>query len=471
MKAPVNKKERGSVLATVVVIAAFLFLLTGVVYTYYRMNANTALYRMNRIRAQAAAESGIALAVHYLASLSRMPDTTEPFPVMMEGDSSGWTLLPWGQRCQIVIDPINGSFGELANGAAEIRARGISGSQTRSIYARVSPSYSSSYALLTSQGISEGFFTDGRVVNGPVHSNGPIWFTSYSPDSTGDPYVEMVSTTSQGGFIFSSSGRSEVPHPEGSNTWVRPYARLSQGRPFWRTSAPPVDLGRLGEHFRRLSSSTVSQTTVSVNAPRVIIDGDRLLYRTSETAPEEAVSIADADLIIIRNGFSSVILKTGARPGHPVTVLCPGDIHLGGQIDGGVPGSGGPMGIVSLGDIVIPADPDLTGTSDWPGRWQIETDGALMVRAALAIPYGDLQAQTPYLPSRMTRVTVSGSLTQVQMGRLSSANSGYELGISWDQGLGALHPPHFPMLGRWNVFSWLVDPPDQGDIDITDDLV
>jgi hypothetical protein len=95
----------------------------------------------------------------------------------------------------------------------------------------------------------------------------------------------------------------------------------------------------------------------------------------------------------------------------------------------------------------------------------------MMVRAALAIPYGDLQAQTPYLPSQMTRITVSGSLTQVQMGRLSSANSGYELGISWDQGLGALHPPHFPMLGRWNVFSWLVDPPDQGDIEITDDLV
>lgn len=463
--------RRGSILATVVVIAAVMFLLTGVVYTYFRMNSNTAVFRMSRIRAETAAESGIALAIHYLSAMETMPNDGQPFTLDMEGDSSGWIQIPYGGRCFIVIDPVNGSVSANSNGAVEIRSRGISGSITRDIYARAAPAYPTSYALLTSEGIPEGFFIDGRVVNGPVHSNGIITFSSYSSDSTGDPYVDMISTTSQGGFFFTSGGRSEVPHPEGSNIWIRPYNRLRQGNPFWRLFDPVIDFSRMGDYFRSLSFGTIQHDALRIDCERILIEGQRAVYKSSETGTETAVDISDISLLVIRNGFSPVMLKCISRPDHPITIVAPNDLLIGGPIDGGSVGSGGPMGLVSIGDIIIPADPDLTGGSDWPGRWQIETDRGFMIRASMVIPYGSFRAQQPYIPQDIQRITIYGGLTQSEMGRLSSANSGYQLGISWDQGLGALHPPYFPLLGRWNIYSWLIDPPEQGDTNMEDDLV
>ena len=466
-----NEGRRGAILATVVVIATVMFLLVGVAYTYFAMNSRTMIYTTSRARALTRAEAGVALALHYLQSLDEKPAAGEPIILEMEADSSGWTLLPGGGRALVVIDPLNSSGGPLSNGAVQIRSRGIAGGITMDIFAGAAPAYPSSYALLTDRGIGSGFFTDGRTVNGSIHSNGVICFSSYTPDSTDDPSGEMFSTTSQGGFQFGDAGLSDVPHPDGSSIWVRPYSRHRQGSPFWRPNAPPIDFTRMTQYFRGIAYGGESSGVIRISGQRVLLDGERLRFKQSENGDERAVALSNVDVVIIDNGFSSVTIKSIQRLQHPLTIIAKNDLIIGGGIDGSASGSGGPLGLVSLGDIIVAQDPDVSGSNDWSGQWDIETDHAFLIRASLAVPSGSFRAQVPYEPGEMTRVTVNGSLTQSEMGRLSSANSGYELGISWDQGLGALHPPHFPMLGRWNVYSWLVDPPNRGDSDIEDDLV
>ncbi|MCK5841753.1 MAG: hypothetical protein KAH31_06285 [Candidatus Sabulitectum sp.] len=463
--------ERGSALAMVVVVAAVLFILTGVVYTYSQMNARTVIFKMNRIRAATAAEAGTALALHHLSFMESVPADGEPFVLSMEGDSSGWIGLPDCGKFFVVIDPVNWSTGLCSNRAVEIRSRGISGDVTRDINIKAAPAFPSSYALLTEDGIPEGYFVDGRVVDGPVHSNGIIHFSSYSPDSTEDPYVSMISTTSRGGFRFAGAGISDIPHPAGSSIWVRPFTRHRQGSPYWQATSSEIDFEHMAEHFRSFVSGSHSGQSdiLRISAERILVEGGRLLIKENQNAPQRTVDLEGINLIIVRNGFSSVMVKTIRRPDHPMTIIATHDLALGGGIDGGVVGSGGPLGLVALGDIVIPADPDETGGSDWPGRWEIETDRAFLVRACLAAPSGSLKALVPYSPTEQTRLTVAGSLVERTMGRLSSGNSGYQLGNSWDQGLGVQHPPYFPMLRRWNTYSWIIDPPEMEDYNIEDD--
>lgn len=462
-------RERGAILATVVVTATVLFILVGVAYTYFSMAVRATVFTMNRTRALVAAETGVNLAVHYLESLETLPETGDPIVFEMAGDSSGWTALPGGGRAMIVMDPHNRMGGFCDNGAVEVRCMGISGDVTREIRAGVAPAYSSSYALLTSTGIPEGFFVDGRMVNGAVHSNGPIYFSSYSPDSTGDPYADMLSSTSEGGFFIAGAGNTDNPHPDGSSVWVRPYWKHRQGNPYWQPVTPAVDFNRMTQYFRNLVHSTTSAGTVHISAARIIIEGNRLRYRESESSEDRLLELNGINLVVIDNGFGPVMIKSSQRTEHPITFLTRNNLIIGGGIDGSAAGSGGPMGLVALGDIVIAADPDETGGSDWTGRWQIETSESFVIRASLAAPSGSFRAEVPYSPEEIARVSVTGSLTENSMGRLSSVNSGYELGVTWEQGLGALHPPFFPLLGRWNIYSWLIDPPLQGDSKIEDD--
>ncbi len=448
-----------------------MFLLTGVVYTYFKMNANATVFRMNGLRASVAAEAGVALAVHYLSTLQTMPESMDPFLLEMEGDSAGWITFAEGEGFKVVIDPVNIAGGRLSNGAVEIRARGLAGNETRDLFVRAAPAYPSSYSLLTCDGIPQGFLTDGCVLNGPVHSNGTVTFSSSTADSTDDPFVEMVSTTSEGGFYFAGSGRSEVPHPAGSSVWVRPYSRHIQGAPWWRNTAPAVDFQRMREHFSSLISSGGGSQVVTVAAERVLIDGNTLICRESENSQDFSVDISQADVVILRNGFAPVMIKSVGIPDRQVTLLAANDLLIGGSIDGGAVSAGGLLGLVAMGDVIIAADPDETGDSDWRGMWQIETDHALLLRTSVVIPAGELRAEIPYLPDEASRITINGSLTQKSMGRLSSAGSGYQLGISWDEGLGVKHPPGFPMLGSWNIYSWLTDPPEREDSSMEDDLV
>ena len=73
------KKNRGSALAIVVGVAGVLFILTGVVYTYFKMNASASIFRMNSIRAAVAADAGTNLALHFLSTMENYSDETTPF--------------------------------------------------------------------------------------------------------------------------------------------------------------------------------------------------------------------------------------------------------------------------------------------------------------------------------------------------------------------------------------------------------
>ncbi len=425
---------------------------------------------MNRIRAATAAEAGTALAMHHLAFMQSLPESEQPFFLSLDGDSAGWIELPDCGSFFVVIDPINGSTGLLNNGAVQVRSRGLAGDVTRDINISAAPSYPSSYALLTDNGIPEGYFIDGRIVNGPVHSNGLIHFSSYSPDSTDDPSVVMVSTAREG-FSFSGGGITDVPHPEGSSVWVGPYSHHRQGSPYWRVSAPQVDFSEMYLHFRNLVTGSLQSNAVRITAERILIQGNSLLFKANRNAEQRTIDLTGVNLVIVRNGFHPVMVKTIYRPDHPLTIIATNDLVIGGTIDGGAIGAGGPLGLVALGDILIPADPDEAGGDDWPGRWAIETDQSFLIRACLVTPSGSFKAKVPYFPEVLARISLTGSLTQQTMGRISSGNSGYEMGNLWDPGLGALHPPYFPMLDDWTVYSWIIDPPEEEDFEIEDDAV
>ncbi len=226
----------------------------------------------------------------------------------------------------------------------------------------------------------------------------------------------------------------------------------------------------MDSHFRGLLSSS-GPNTLRVSAQRLLLDGNRVRFKESLNSPERSLDITEATLIIADNGFAPVVVKSLQPTQHPLTVMTRNGMIIGGPVDGGTVGSGGPLGLVSMGDVIIADDPDATGSPDWPGQWNIETDRPFLIRASIAVPNGTLRAEVPYRPQERTRVTVNGSLTQRLMGRMNSAASGYDLGVSWDQGLGGLHPPHFPLLGRWNIHSWLIDPPRDENYDMGSDMV
>ncbi len=438
-----RRGQRGAILATVVIIAGVLFILVGVAWTYFTMAARTAAFATGRTRALASAEAGVALAIHYLQSLEEKPSSGEPFPVIMDGDSSGWTVLPGGGRARIVIDPYNMTGGPWQNGAVQIRTMGLSGEYTRSITAGAAPAYPSSYGLLTAEGIPQGFFVDGRIVNGAVHSNGPIYFSSSSPDSTGDPHGEMFSTTAEGGFHFSGWGRWDTPHPEGSSIWVMPYARHRQGSPYWRPAAPAIDFARMDSQFRGLLSSS-GPNTVRVSARRLLLDGNRVRFKESLNSPERSLDITEATLIIADNGFAPVVVKSLQTTQHPLTVITRNGMIIGGPVDGGDSWLRGAPGACIHGGCNHSRRPGCHGLAGLARSVEHRDRQPLPHQASIAAPNGSLRAEVPYRPEERTRVTVNGSLTQRRMGRMNSAASGYDLGVSWDQGLGGLHPPIFP---------------------------
>ncbi|MCD6589127.1 MAG: hypothetical protein J7K88_11315 [Candidatus Fermentibacteraceae bacterium] len=135
------KQQRGSALALVVGAASVLFVLTGVVYTYFQMNARTHLFKMNRVRAEMAAEAGTALALHHLASMESIPQAGAPVVLPLETDSAGWISLPDCGSFRVVIDPMNGLGGLCSNGAVEVRSQGMSGDVIRDIELRAAPAY------------------------------------------------------------------------------------------------------------------------------------------------------------------------------------------------------------------------------------------------------------------------------------------------------------------------------------------
>lgn len=436
---------RGAVLAVVVAVGAVMMLLALAAFMYFRSNAGTAVFQRDRIFAEYAAESGVQLALHHLKTVDELPrEFFEPF--------SEDIVLPEGSAASVRVVPFFAGEPLTGNGAVEIRSRGTYRSQEYRIIVRAIPRYLSGFALVTDSDIPNGFFAQGAVVDGPVHANGIVFFDSTSPDSTGDPWIESVSTTGEGGFYFSDTGYSTDPHPPGSRTWVRPWPRHNQGRPFWSPDREPVDMASAANAIIAASGGAVH-----IAASRILLDGNRLLYRTGVGAAPETLSLAGVHILTVSGGYGGVVVKSTRPLTAPLTIVSMNDMVIGGTITGAPAGLGGPLGLVAMGDIVIETDPELLHQYDWEPPWDIETASSFVIRASLAAPRGTIRARRAGYPTEAARLTVHGSLAVAEFSWTPSGTIGHSLGIAMDQGLKTHHPPGFPQVWKWEPTSWDLD--------------
>ncbi|MFO7949262.1 MAG: hypothetical protein R6U36_02710 [Candidatus Fermentibacteraceae bacterium] len=462
--------RRGAALAMAFALGMVLFVLVGAAFVLFRTNAESYSRSRRRLQSLKAAEAGAMLSMHALAAEPGLIEGLGPFRLEMEGDSAGWIELPGsGDRVRVVVDPSNSS-GERDNGLVEIRSRGMSGGLTRDVVIRAAQDYPSRYILLCDDDLPRSLLTDGYHLDGPLHCNGRIHFSSSTPDSTGDPYVSRVSTTEEGGIYFADCGRASVPHPPGSAVWVRPYATLRQGRPYWSDCADSVSFGLLEERFLDNIGRPPQGEAISFSGGgRLLLDGEWAYLKGGPEEPADTMSLRGISILVHGSSFNPLYVKTRRRPESALTIYSRSDIYIAGQVDGPTVSTGGPLALVTMGDIVVARDPDLYGQTDWPDPWDIETDGNLGVRAVLAAPDGALRAQDPGALPRMRRLSVTGSLIQRRFGRTGSFGSGYDLRLTYDRGLAGVHPPGFPPLGRWMMLSWRQDA-DYGDGSMEDDM-
>ncbi|MEN8208768.1 MAG: hypothetical protein ABFR50_05915 [Candidatus Fermentibacteria bacterium] len=450
--------RRGAALVLVFVVTLVMSLLVAALYVLFADNASTQEYAEERIEARFTAEAGIRMAVYLLSLETELPVTTNPY--YMPDDSSGWITMPGLEgRALVVIDPRNAVANPRAVRGMELRGRGSSGSTVMDVIMHYAPDTPSRYALLVDEAIPAGFFIDGRMVKGPVHCNGIIEISSISPDSTGDVYVEEISTTADGGFRFSDTGFSDVPHPERSSVWVRPYRRHLAGFPTWDPTSESVDFTRITSYFSSLLSEARRMGTVVSSVKRIIIDGSTILMKSADDGMITFLELDDGEnLVFILNGGMPVYIKSGGTTNMALTIVATGPVYIYGSIRGAAAGADGPLAIVTLSDFIIPSDPRFTGGDDWSPPWDIQTEANLVVSAYLAAPSGELRSESVMYPQEEQHFNIYGGLMEKRMGRIGTGISGYELSIEYDQGLTSLMPPFFPLLENWIITSWMEDP-------------
>ncbi|MCK4671207.1 MAG: hypothetical protein KAT47_01605 [Candidatus Aegiribacteria sp.] len=464
-----SESRRGAALAVVFIVMIVLSILAGAVYVLFASNVSSMNWTVDRISARFAAESGMRLAIHHLSLDLIPPAGTDPF--FLPGDSAGWISIPGvDDMAFVVIDPYDLANRPFANTGVEIRSIGRSGEGIETVVARYVPNSPSRYALLVDESIPAGIFTDGRVIDGPVHCNGTIEFSSATPDSANDPFVQEISTTTEGGFYFSGSGYSESPHPEGSYTWVQPFSSHRRGSPSWNTDAQGIDFTRLHDYFDGLRSEAAGRGTLIYGVKRLLFDGDRILFKKGILSSTELIQLSpDSNLVFIENGGLPIYMRSNSGLTVPLTVISTGPVYISGMINANTSTNGGPLGIVSLRDIIIATDPSQSGSSDWPSPWNINTNGSLSVNAYLAAPSGKLRAESISYPPERVYFSVLGGVLERDVGRLGTAITGYELFIAYDEGLSGVRPPYFPILENWKIFSW-DENPDFGEKSIEDNM-
>ncbi len=434
-------------LAAVVAAAAVMMVLVLTAFIYIRTNANTVRRERESLAASYAAESGANLAMHCLGELETIPgEPFRPFPNGLE--------LPDGSRASVTVVPLTPGGGATVNSAADIHSLGRFRDTEYRIIVKAVPWYLSGFALLVGGDIPSGFFTQGSVVDGPVHANGFIHFDSTSPDSSGDPWVRSVSTSPEtGGFVFSDAGLSDFPHPPGSRTWVRPWPRHAQGSPSWSNTREPVDMPGV------VSELTALQTRgLSLRASRILLDGSRVLCSAGEHQRPDTVPLAGVEVLCVRDaGMGGVTVKSLRPLTAPLTLITPGNLIIGGPIDGGLAGYGGPLGLVALGDIIIETPPGVSGRPDWEAPWDIETGSSFVVRAFLAAPQGSLRTRSPFFPEEPARFSLHGGLAVGSFAWKTASPYGYSLGIAFDPGMINFRPPGFPQVWKWTPVAWDMD--------------
>ncbi len=443
--------RRGAVLVVVFVVVLVLAVLAASLFIIFSSNIRSHTVILQRTRATYAAESGVHLAMHYMALEMLQPGQSSPY--FLPGDSLGWIDIPGSEdMALVVIDPKDGGYGDKLNRSVEIRSRGRSSDAEVDVIIRASPDTPSRYALITDQGIPQGFLTDGLVLQGPVHSNGTIEFSSTSTDSTNDPVIPEISTTRLGGFYFSDIGYSDEPHPPGSRVWVRPYPRHYAGSPSWNVSTGVIDFERIDDHFRDLRAEASGMGTYFSGMRRILLDGNMILMKRSINGMVDTLVLdGDTDLLYLDNPGMGVYIRSRHTFTLPLTIVSTGTVRISGHIDARTTANGGPLAIVTLGDLTIAEDP---GLGDWLPPWDIATDCNVSVKAFLAAPSGEFRAENIFVPGQQAQMTIQGGLLAGEFGRIGTISSGYYLSLVYDTGLTLLRPPHFPIFEYWKISSW-----------------
>ena len=93
----------------------------------------------------------------------------------------------------------------------------------------------------------------------------------------------------------------------------------------------------------------------------------------------------------------------------------------------------------------------------------------MSINASLCAPSGSIQAEDPTAGGSSYCLNILGGLSVQRLGTLGTGTRGYTLCINYDGALSSTHPPHFPALARWKMYSWVPDP-DYGGSDIDDNL-
>lgn len=317
---------------------------------------------------------------------------------------------------------------------------------------------------------SQGFFSDGTVMNGPVRTNGAFTMVSYTPGRENDPWfysltsaAESIYTVLPDTFVFISSTE---PHPEGTNLWVEPYELMCQGPPWFNLGADTIPFGSENVDWQSARDAALgSGLFIDGLEPgaRIIIEADTLHLRESPEGDVQSYCMSDFSVQVawIENEPDEHIFLRSMPPDSgpgitiPVTLGCNGSVYIMGDVLY-EPVSGGMLGlIVKNGDVIIADTPEY---DPWEGIWAVETEKQMVFSGSVLILDGIFYAEYPWEPSPAVDFTIAGGMQLVDYGITAIVSGphtfGYFIQYDFDSRFFTASPPFYPMYDTGTGISW-----------------
>ena len=422
--------DAGSTLVAVIAIVTSVLLVGAAIFALGTSESDVVEYMVDDARAFYVAEGGLERARGWLGGLLESDPNANPVGVSFEGQ-----LLGGGQYTVSVTDDLSGggwlpvyeviSAAELDGVTRELRTVMVS-----ETYAR--------YQWYSSDS-SWKWFQTGERFEGPVHVNGQLkidgdpWFESKVTAGEGLNMANGGDPTFEQGYELNVA---DVPMPDGAYL----HDVLEDGAMNGGLYAGTL-MGTWSFYWVRLGEPSPGQLTYEGLRPKAggyqTIDGPHVV-----------------DLSALNGAlwFEEPIALEGVLDGQ-ITIGANGDVEIWDDVlyEGSTPGAGPDtdcddmLGIVADGDIII----SYTN----PNKNDCEVHGVLMALDT------NIEAEdySQYAP-RGEFVLYGGLLAEmkVQMGKYSNGAcvNGYERDYHYDARLVRTPPPHFPMTGRYLVYSW-----------------
>jgi len=303
-------------------------------------------------------------------------------------------------------------------------------------------------------------FGDGRVMNGPVRSNGVLFIYSLTPGRDNDPWfyslttaLDSIYTTLPDTFLMISS---TLPHPPETYLWVEPYELMCEGPPWFILGADSIPFGSGNVNWQSTYYAALENGLFfapMVSGTRVILESDSIHLRETFEGPVLSYCISDLSepVVWIDNApgddiyIRSIPPDSGSGITVPVTLGCGGSVYIMGDILY-EPLSGGMLGLITVyGDMLIADTPVY---EPWEGIWAIETEKDMLCSGSLLILDGVFEAENPWEPHPAADFTLFGGIqhySEAITAYISGPNSwGYFLGFDFDQRLFDVSPPFYP---------------------------